>query len=512
MANKKLSATIAIGGTVARSLTRGLTNTKGQLAEVGGEIGKTTRRQRQLSDQIKTFGRQGRNVDGLRRQYAELGTEIDRLRRKQEGLQRLASANVGGRFSTMTNEVGRLARRTALAGTAAAGAVFGVASSTASLGDNIGKTADKLGMGIEELQAYRYAAERSGVASNTFDTATQRMVRRVSEAARGTGPAKDAIEELGLSAQALASMTPDEQLNHFADALQNVENQGDRVRLSMKLFDTEGVAMINMLRDGSEGLRQYGDDARRTGYILSDQAVRDAESFQDTLLDTQLSLFGLKNIIGAELMPVVGDMMGKFTGWLADNRDQVGIWAKAFATGLQNAVPAILSMAEGLATVIGKIGSAASTTADLVGGFDNLGIIIGTVIAGKAIGSIVMFGTAIFQAGGALLSLSGAMPLIAGGVKAIGAALMANPIGLIIGAIAGAGYLIYRNWEKIGPWFGKLWQGVQEKVAWAWDKVRSIVDWSPLGLITRNWGAITDWFGGLWGRVKRGASLGWKAL
>ena len=276
MANKKLNATIAIGGTVARSLTRGLTNTKGQLAEVGGEIGKTTRRQRQLSDQIKTFGRQGRNVDGLRRQYAELGTEIDRLRRKQEGLQRLASANVGGRFSTMTNEVGRLARRTAMAGTAAAGAVFGVASSTASLGDNVAKTADKLGMGVEELQAYRYAAERSGVASNTFDTATQRMVRRVSEAARGTGPAKDAIEELGLSAQALASMTPDEQLNQFADALQNVENQGDRVRLSMKLFDTEGVAMINMLRGGSEGLRELGGDARRTGYILSEKAARDA--------------------------------------------------------------------------------------------------------------------------------------------------------------------------------------------------------------------------------------------
>ncbi|MDC8443771.1 hypothetical protein JJO83_13870, partial [Halomonas aquamarina] len=487
MANKRLNATIAIGGTVARSLTRGLTNTKDQLGEVGGAISRATRRQRQLSDQIKTFGRQGRSVDGLRRQYAELSDEIDRLRRRQEGLQQLAAANVGGRFSAMTSEVGALARRTAMAGTAAAGAVFGIANSTSTLGDNVAKTADKLGMGIEELQAYRYAAERSGVASDTFDMAAQRMVRRVAEAAQGTGEAKDAIAELGLSAQALASMTPDEQLNHFADALQNVENRGDRVRLAMKLFDSEGVALVNMLKDGSAGLQQYAEDARRTGYILSDQAARDAEVFQDKLLDAKLSLFGLKNIIGSALMPVVSDMMSTFTGWLAGNRDQVRAWSDQFATRLQAVVPVIADLASGIGTVVSNVGHAVNATANLVGGFDNLGVIIGTLIAGKAIGSIVMFGTAIVQAGGALLSLSGALPLVAGGIKAIGAAMIANPIGLVVAAIAGAGYLIYRNWEKIGPWLSNLWQGVKDKASAAWDWMKEKFSWSPVVMIANNW-------------------------
>jgi hypothetical protein len=509
MANKRLNATIAIGGTVARSLTRGLTNTKDQLGEVGGAISRATRRQRQLSDQIKTFGRQGRSVDGLRRQYAEPGDEIERLRRRQEGLQRLAAANVGGRFSAMTSEVGALARRTAMAGTAAAGAVFGIANSTSALGDNVAKTADKLGMGIEELQAYRYAAERSGVASDTFDMAAQRMVRRVAEAAQGTGEAKDAIAELGLSAQALASMTPDEQLNHFADALQNVENRGDRVRLAMKLFDSEGVALVNMLKDGSAGLQQYAEDARRTGYILSDQAARDAEVFQDKLLDAKLSLFGLKNIIGSALMPVVSDMMSTFTGWLADNRAQVRAWSDQFATRLQAVVPVIADLASGIGTVASNVGHAVSATANLVGGFDNLGVIIGTLIAGKAIGSIVMFGTAIVQAGGALLSLSGALPLVAGGIKAIGAAMIANPIGLVVAAIAGAGYLIYRNWEKIGPWFGNLWQGVKEKASAAWGWMKENFSWSPVAIIANNWSAITSTIGGVVDEAKEKASAAW---
>ncbi|MDT0510461.1 hypothetical protein [Halomonas sp. LES1] len=498
MANQRLNATISIGGTVDRSLTRGLTNTKGQIGELQGVIGKATRRQATLSREIERMGRQGMNVEPLRRQYAQLGDEIDRARRRQAALQRLAGADVAGRFRTMTSEVGRLARRTAMVGTAVGAGIFGIANSTSELGDNVAKTADKIGMGVEELQAYRYAAERSGIASQTFDMATQRMVRRVAEAAQSSGAAKDAIEELGLSAQALASMTPDEQLNAFADALQGVENQGERVRIAMKLFDSEGVAMVNMLRDGSAGLNQLADDARRTGYILSEQAARDAETFQDKLLDTKLSLFGLKNIIGSDLMPVVSELMSEFTGWLSDNRQQVREWSALFAQRLKDAVPVIRDLASGIGTVATTVGNAVKATADLVGGFDNLGMIIGTVIAGKAIWSVVSFGGAIFQAGSALLSLSGALPLVAGGIKAIGAALMANPIGLIVGGIALAAGLIWQHWDTLGPWFKGLWDGITEKLGAAWEWMKETLSWSPIATVAAAWGGLQDWFAGLW--------------
>lgn len=513
MANQRLNATISIGGTVDKSLTRGITNTKGQIGDLGASIGKSTRRQAMLSREIGRMGRQGGNVEPLRRQYAALGEEIDTLRRKQRNLQRFAAADVGGRFGKMTREVGTLVRRTAITGAAVGAGLFGVASSTAQLGDDVAKTADKLGMGIGELQEYRYAAERSGVASKTFDQATQRMVRRVAEAARGSGEAKDAIKELGLSAETLASMTPDEQLNHFADALQNVENHGDKVRLAMKLFDSEGVAMVNMLRDGSEGLEQFAKDARRTGYVMSDQAVRDAETFQDNLLNTKLSLFGLKNIIGAELMPVVSDMMGRFTGWLADNRDQVREWATTFANRLESAVPAIASLATGIGNVVFHVGRAIDTTAKMVGGFENLGMIIGGLFATKAVMAVGGFAVSLFKAGAALGSLTGVLPAVAKGIGMIGKALFMNPIGLTLMAVAGAGYLIYRNWETIGPWFSSLWQGIKDSAAWAWDGLKSLFSWSPLGMVIENWGGISEWFSDMWDGItaKAGEALDWIA-
>ena len=60
------------------------------------------------------------------------------------------------------------------------------------------QTADKLGVGVEELQRMRYAADLSGISTQTFDMALQRFTRRAAEAAAGTGEAKDALAALGI--------------------------------------------------------------------------------------------------------------------------------------------------------------------------------------------------------------------------------------------------------------------------------------------------------------------------
>ncbi|KAA0014439.1 hypothetical protein F0A17_01960 [Billgrantia pellis] len=509
MSNRRLNAQITIGGTVARSLTKGLTDTKGQLAEVGGAIRNAESQQRRLSREMESMGRAGMNIDPLRRRYAQLSDEIDRLRRRQEALNRLAAADVGGKFRTMTTEVGRLARRTAMLGTAAAGSIFAVANSTSQLGDNVAKQADKIGIGVRELQELRYAGERGGMAVGSLDSAVNRFTRRLGRAAQGTGAAKRAYDELGLSAEQLASMSPDEALALVADRLEDVENHTDKLAYASALFGNEGEGMLNVLRGGSAALRQYADDAARTGYILSEKAARDAEVFQDTLLDTRLSLAGLKNIVGSELMPVVADMMGQFTGWLAENRDQVRQWSTLFADRLRQAVPIIGELASGIGTVVSTVGTAVNRTAQLVGGFDNLAMIVGGIFASKAIVSVVSFGLAIGKAGMALWSLAGTFPVVVGGIKAIGAALMANPIGIAVGVIAGAAYVIYRNWDWIGPWFGKLWDGIKWVASVAWEGLKTIVSWSPLGLIVRAWAPMATKVGEIVGLARDMAGAAW---
>lgn len=167
-----------------------------------------------------------------------------------------------------------------LVGTAGIGALI-----TASLRatDTLTKTASKIGTTTESLSALRYAADISGVATNTLDMALQRFTRRAAEAAAGTGEAKAAIKELGLNARELQKLPLDKQMLELADAFGNVETESDKLRLAFKLFDSEGAALVNTLSLGSKGMQELFSEAEDLGLIMSTTASKGVENTVDAL-------------------------------------------------------------------------------------------------------------------------------------------------------------------------------------------------------------------------------------
>lgn len=150
--------------------------------------------------------------------------------------------------------------------------------------DQAGKTAQKLGLTTEALTSLRHAVEQtSEVTSGQFDMALQRMTRRIAEAAQGTGEAKDALKELNLDAGQLAQMSPDQVFKAIADQLSEVNSQSDRVRLAFKLFDSEGVGLVNTLQLGSAEIENLQQQAVDLGVAFDDKAAASAERFNDQL-------------------------------------------------------------------------------------------------------------------------------------------------------------------------------------------------------------------------------------
>lgn len=461
--SQRLNATITIGSVLEASVKRNVGFLKTGLSEVGNSIKDVERRQKELDRQRHVLRKQGESVAHLDREYEDLERTLDKLRRSQERWNRAAAASrrVGSTFGAMASDIGRNSRRIAIGATLAGGAVFGLAASTAELGDNVAKTADKLGIDIEALQELRYAAERSGVATSAFDTSLEKMTKNLGLALEGTGAQKDALDALGLSAADLVSKSPEEALGIIADKLQGVETQAEKAAIASDLFGRSGIGMLNMLRGGSEGLVQLRKDAQRTGYVLSEQAARDAEVFQDTLLDTQLALKGIKNTVGAELMPVVTNAMGQIGDTLIANREGVQEWAENFADGVERVLPAVGEFMTGIGEIGSIVWGVIDGTAEMVGGWENFGMVIGAVLASRTIVRVGKFGAAVLGLGKSLIMLTRATPLVVGGIRAIGTALLMNPIGIAVAGIAGAAYLIYQKWEHIAPWFADLWGGVE---------------------------------------------------
>jgi hypothetical protein len=159
--------------------------------------------------------------------------------------------------------------------------------------------------------------------------ALQRFTRRAAEAAQGTGEAKDALAQLGIALRDQSGnlRRSEDLLGDVADAFARIEDPAERVRFAFKLFDSEGVALVNLLRGGSDALDEMRERARDLGIVLDEHLVRDAEQAR-TELDT-LSQVISANLTraGLEAAPVIADL----SSWLADVAGKAGIaWERLF--------------------------------------------------------------------------------------------------------------------------------------------------------------------------------------
>lgn len=208
-----------------------------------------------------------------------------------------------------------------LAGVAAGAGAIWVKRTMDSI-DATAKWADKLGIATEQLIAFQHAAKLSGVNVNTFNMGLQRMTRRMAEAAMGTGEAKAALLELGLNAKDLAAKGPGASLMAIADAMARVKNQSDRVRLSFKLFDSEGVALVNVLRLGSKGLRAMEKEARELGITFNRIDAAQVEAANNALVRMRAAFQGIANTVTIKLAPlieVVAKKVTDFAKWMRGN-------------------------------------------------------------------------------------------------------------------------------------------------------------------------------------------------
>ncbi len=242
-----------------------------------------------------------------------------------------------------------------LAAAATGGGLIILAKNAFTAIDALAKTSDKLGIATEDLAAMGIAAERSGVPIAQMQMGIQRMTRRMSEAARDTGEAKAAIKELGLEAKALNRLSPAGQFLEIAKAMEKVTNQADRVRLGFKLFDSEGVALINTLALGQEGLEKAFADAERFGLALSRIDAAKVEQANDSFTDIQNIIKGATFQLAIKLAPALTVMVEKLVeGGLAGEKmgDKIDKAAKLSFEGMATMVAMTDLIRDGVVRVI----------------------------------------------------------------------------------------------------------------------------------------------------------------
>jgi len=229
----------------------------------------------------------------------------------------------------------------ATAGVAAAAAL--TKSSMDSI-DVLAKTSDRLGIATNQLAGLQHAASLAGVENKTLEKSLQNLAVGVSDAADGTGVAKDALIELGLNARILEKLPLDQQMLAVADAMKEVQNQTDKVRIATDLFGARGVAVLNMIGGGAENLQTMAAEAEHLGIAISRVDAAQIEDANDAVTRATGVFSGLGNQLAVSFSPLIKTVADDFRQAALDNED--------FGTIGQRVVQALLGayakLADGL--------------------------------------------------------------------------------------------------------------------------------------------------------------------
>lgn len=472
-ATQNLKAVVTLGGSVDSSFKSVTGSLNKQLGSATKSVKTLEREQAQLNKEIKKSKLAGANVDLLTTKYDRLGKELDEARRKQK---RLASvSDFGGKLKKTATGIATVGA--AVVGTAASivGSLFAITNAQVGTMDSTQKLADSIGLSVETLQGYQYAAERSGVSTEQLNGAVEKMTRRTANFAETAGgPAKKALEALGLAQKDLAGLSTEDKMDLLADRLNGVEDAAYRNQVAFEIFGLKGTAMTNMLKGGSEGLKQFQKEAKATGWILDEASHRGAENFADSMLDAQLSIQGVVRQVSSDLMPVFTSMMREFSGWIGANRSQIKAWTSDFIDWAKGALPtAITALQTFGSTVISTI-TTVNNIASAFGGWKNVAIGLSAFLGVKMVASVAMLGTSMISLIGSFSSFPAIIGIVKTAMIGLNVVMRANPIGLMITAVGLLYTAFETNFLGIRDIVTNVTNYVMGKVQWIFDKLNSV--------------------------------------
>lgn len=200
-------------------------------------------------------------------------------------------------------------------------------SDVTSTADAIAKGAKNANMSAQSYQTWSYVLERSG---SSIDSMKSAMLKLETASQNGN----KAFKELGISSKELKNMTPEQTFERTIKALQNVQDEGKRSVLASKLlgkgFGSELGSLLSMSASETDALKQRVKDL---GGIMTDEALKDAEGFADSITDVKTALNGLKNNIVAQFLPALKDVTNGFADVFSGNDTEGGLKKISEAVG-----------------------------------------------------------------------------------------------------------------------------------------------------------------------------------
>ena len=343
------------------------------------------------------FNKLKRNVQYTEAELAKMNGQLDKTQVKIKQLSNANFEKIGKLGSTLTKSV-----TVPILGAVSALTAFSIKSAYAS--DEIGDTAEKLGLSAEQMQEWNHSATILGVSTERMEKAFMKVNGILGDIATGNGDKyADSLALIGLSLDDLEGKNADQAFALIRDALSEVEDEAIRVGVANDLLSERVAAdIIPVLTQEAATINDLRNEAQELGIVTNEQAAQAGE-FTDALDRTKQAVSSLGVDLASTLLPVIqeltikvrDEMIPTLKSWI-DKWNNMDAGTKKMIVTLTGVVAAIGPVL----SIIGKVGPLLNIASIALKGVGTSGIFAGVGINAATLGIgalIAILAMALFQ-------------------------------------------------------------------------------------------------------------------
>ena len=206
--------------------------------------------------------------------------------------------------------------------------------------DAIAKFATATGVSTETYQGLSHAVQIGGTTTDNLNKSLLQLGKRSYEAASGNKAlAKIFKEDLKIDIKDTNGVlkTADQLFIEMGDGMKRLAGTQKETGVAMNILGRSGATLLPTFKEGSEGIRKLIAEAKKLGIVLTPKQLKAAENYNDAMLRFKSVIGGLKNQIGAALVPSITKAMDSMRKWWAEgnNAERVlqALKVAAIATG-----------------------------------------------------------------------------------------------------------------------------------------------------------------------------------
>jgi hypothetical protein len=165
--------------------------------------------------------------------------------------------------------------------------------------DHLNKLSQRVNMSVASLSELGFAASLADVDMETFGKGMRDFNRALVDAQDPASKMGQLMRELGVNVNA----APADALKQFADAFAALPEGALRTEVAMTVLKKAGDQFIPLLLQGSKGMEDMADKARKLGVVIDADFAASAEAFNDNLKMIGTGATALKIALGEQLLP-----------------------------------------------------------------------------------------------------------------------------------------------------------------------------------------------------------------